>query len=217
MPSAPSSPAAQACPQCGSAIPPGRRFCTNCGYSLGNAPAAPGARPVATAPRAPRPAGSGFNASSLQPLQFGVIGGAVLAAIGTFLAWVKLSAGGFSESANAWDGDLADDLGSGDIIKAGIPIDAILIVALGALALYFLLGGMFGLQVPAIPFATVGIGVAIVLLGIYNYIHIDDQIGDAPGVSIGMGLYLTIIGGAVLAVCAFLDQQQQAKAGTGYS
>jgi hypothetical protein len=207
----PSAPAATACPQCSAVIPAGRRFCTNCGYSLGNAPAAPGARPVATAPRAPRPAGSGFSASSLQPLQFGVIGGAVLAVIGTFLAWVKLSGGGFSQSAGAWDGDLADDLAIGDIVQAGIPIDAILIVVLGALALYFLLGGMFGLQVPAIPFATVGLGAAIVVIGAYNYIHIDDQIGDLPGVSIGMGLYLTIIGGAVLAVCAFLDQQQRAK------
>jgi hypothetical protein len=202
---------AQACPQCGSSIAPGRRFCTNCGYSLGGAPAA---RPVATAPR-PAGSGAGFSVSSLQPLQFGVIGGVVVAAIGTFLSWVSVKAGGFSQSAGAWDGDLADDLAIGDIIKAGIPIDAILIVVLGLAALYFMLGGMLGLQVPAIPYATVGLGVAIVVIGIFNYLHISDELDAIEGAgvdaSIGMGLYLVIIGGAATAVCAFLDQQQRAK------
>ena len=126
--------------------------------------------------RAPRPAGSGFSASSLQPLQFGVIGGAALAAIGTFLRWVKVSAGGFSQSAGGWNGDLADDLAIGDIVKAGIPIDAIFIVVLGALALYFLLGAMIGLQAPAIPFAVVGLGALIAVVGVCNYIHIKDEL-----------------------------------------
>jgi len=206
----PQAPVATACPQCGSNIPAGRRFCTNCGYSLGGAPGT-GAPRAAAAPRAPRPAGSGFSVSSLQPLQFGIIGGAALAVVGTILEWVKLSGGGFSQKASAWDGDLADDLAIGDIISIGIPIDAILIVALAALALYMLIGPMLGMQTPAIPFAGVGIGVLIALIGVWNYIHIKDKIGDAAGVSIGTGLYLVIIGGAVAAICAFLDQQQRAK------
>ena len=210
----PSAPTATACPQCGSSIPAGRRFCTNCGYSLGGAPGA-GAPRAAAAPRAPRPAGSGFSASSLQPLQFGIIGGAALAAIGTFLSWVSVKAGGFSQSAGAWDSDLADDLRIGNLIKAGIPIDAIVIVALAAVALYFLLGPMFGMQVPPIPFALVGVGAIIAVVGVLNYLKIKDELDkiSGPGVdaSVGLGLYICILGGIVLAVCAFLDQQQRAK------
>jgi hypothetical protein len=208
----PSAPGATACPQCSSPIPAGRRFCTNCGYSVGGAPA--GARPAA-APRAPRAPGTGFSASSLQPLQFGIIGGAALAAIGTFLEWVKVSAGGFSEKAGGWDSDLSDDLAIGDIVKAGIPIDALLIVVLGALAVYLLIAPMLGMQTPAIPFAGVALGALIAVIGAYNYIHISDQLdglsGNGVDASVGMGLFLVIIGGAAAAVCAFLDQQQRAK------
>ena len=206
----PSAPTATGCPQCGSTIPAGRRFCTNCGYSLGGAPAAAGRPPAAA-----RPAGGGFSVSSLQPLQFGIIGGAALAAIGTFLEWVKV--GPFK--ASGWDGDLADELRIGKLIKSGIPVDAIVIVVLAALALYFLLGPMLGMQVPAIPFATVGIGAVIVIVGVLNYLLIKDQIdklkagagGFGADASVGMGLYLVIAGGAVAAVCAFLDQQQRAR------
>jgi hypothetical protein len=205
----PQAPTATACPQCGNNIPPGRRFCTNCGYSLGGAPA--GAAPrQAAAPRTPRPAGSGFNASSLQPLQFGIIGGAALAAIGTLLGWVKVSGLG-SATANAWKSDLVDDLAIGKLIKAGIPIDALIIVILGALALYLLIGPMLGMQVPAIPYAGVIVGALIVAVGAWNYLHIKDQIKGLDGVSIDIGLYLVIVGGAVAAVCAFLDQQQRAR------
>jgi len=201
-----------ACPQCGNTIPPGRRFCTNCGYSLGGAP---GASRPASAPRAPRPAGSGFSASSLQPLQFGIIGGAALAAIGTFLAWVKVSGFGASQSAGGWDGDLADDLRIGKLIKAGIPIDAIVIVLLAALAVYLIIGPMMGMQVPPLPFAGVIVGVVIVVIGVLNYLLIKDELdkisGSGVDASVGMGLYLVIVGGAATAVCAFLDQQQRAK------
>jgi hypothetical protein len=149
----------------------------------------------------------------LQPLQFGVIGGAAVAAIGTFLSWVSVKAGGFSQSASGWDGDLADDLRIGNLIKAGIPIDAIIIVALAAGAVYFLIGPMMGMQVPAIPFAVVGLGAAIAIIGVLNYLKIKDELDKLSGVdaSIGIGLYLVILGGAALAVCAFLDQQQRAK------
>jgi hypothetical protein len=149
--------------------------------------------------------------SSLQPLQFGVIGGAVLAAIGTFLAWISFSGGGFSQSISAWDGDAADELRIGKLIKAGIPIDALVIIVLGAVAIYFLLGPMLGMQVPAVPYAMVGVGAVIVVIGVLNYLLINDEIGDTEGVSIGLGLYLVIVGGAVVAVCAFLDEQQRAK------
>jgi hypothetical protein len=147
----------------------------------------------------------------LQPLQFGIIGGAAVAAIGTFLGWVKVSGFGASASTNAWSGDIADDLAIGKLIKAGIPIDALLVVVLAALAVYVLIGPMMGMQVPAIPFAAVIVGALIAVVGVYNYIHISDEIGDAEGVSIDTGLYLVIIGGAAAAVCAFLDQQQRAK------
>lgn len=147
----------------------------------------------------------------MQPLQFGVLGGAVLAAIGTFLSWIKVS-GFASESANGWNSDLADDLAIGKIIKAGIPVDAIIIVALAALAVYLIVGPMMGMQVPAIPFAGVIVGGLIAAVGIWNYIHIKDEIGDIDGVSIDLGLYLVIAGGAVAAVCTFLEQQQRARA-----
>ena len=204
----PSAPTAIGCPQCGSTIPAGRRFCTNCGYSLGGAPPAAGRPPAAARP--PRPAGAGFSVSSLQPLQFGIIGGAALAAVGTFLEWVKVSGGGFSVTAAGWDGDLADSLAVGKIIKSGIPVDAILIVVLAALLLYVLLGPMLGMQVPAVPFATVALGALMAALGIWNYVTIKDQL-PGSGASVGMGVYIVIAGGAAAAVCAFLDQQQRAK------
>lgn len=138
-----------------------------------------------------------------------------MAAIGTFLSWVSVKSGGFSQSAGGWDGDLADDLRIGNLIKAGIPIDAIVIVLLAAVAVYFLIGPMMGMQVPAIPFALVGIGAIIAVVGALNYLKIKDELDKISGAgidaSVGIGLYLCIVGGIVLAVCAFLDQQQRAR------
>src|SRR6476620_4868759 len=173
-PPPPAAPVASVCPQCGNNIPPGRRFCTNCGYSLGGAPAG-GPRPAA-APRAPRAPGTGFSASSLQPLQFGIIGGAAVAVIATFLAWVSVKAGGFSQSASGIDSDLADDLRIGKLIKAGIPIDAIVIVILALIAVYLVIGPLMGMQVPAIPYAGVIVGAVIVIVGVLNYLLIKDDL-----------------------------------------
>ena len=74
---------------------------------------------------------------------------------------------------------------------------------------------MMGMQVPAIPFALVGVGAAIAIVGALNFLKIKEELDKVGGAgvdaSVGIGLYLCILGGIVIAVCAFLDQQQRAK------
>ena len=64
--------------------------------------------------------------------------------------------------------------------------------------------------------------VFIALVGIVNYLDLQDQIDavsnvdlsefgfsrDGLGASIGIGVYLVILGGAIAGVCAFLDSSR---------
>ena len=131
------------------------------------------------------------------------------------MSWVSVKAGGFSQSANGLDGDLADDLRIGKLIKAGIPIDALVIIVLAAVILYVVIGPLMGMQVPAIPFPGVIAGAAIAVIGVLNYLLIKDELDKIGGAgvdaSVGMGLYIVIIGGIAAAVCSFLEQQQRAR------
>jgi hypothetical protein len=184
-----------ACPQCGAQIAPGRRFCTSCGFSLTGAPAAAAAAPA-------RAAGAGLK--SLAPLQMGVLGGLAAAAVGTILDWAKFGPIGI----NAWNGDARFQIA--DWLSMTAPIDAIVILALAAGGAYLLLAPLAGMTPVKIPYGAVGAGAAVAIVGILNFLYINDLGGAADfGISIdpGIGLFLAIGGGAAAAVCAFLDSQ----------
>ncbi len=170
---------------------------------------------------APRAAGTPitFNLNSVQPLQWGIVAGFLLAVLATFLAWVKISGFGESESASAWNGDLGGDLRIGNWLGTvdGVPVEALIIVAIAAAGIYLVLGPAAGQRVPNIPYAAIGLGAALVVLGVLNYLYIEDKLSDAEvegaGISAGasMGVYLLIIGGLVTAGSGYLLEQQKKK------
>lgn len=168
---------------------------------------------------APRAAGTPitFNLNSVQPLQWGIVAGFLLAVLATFLAWVKISGFGESESASAWNGDLGGDLRIGNWLGTvdGVPVEALIIVAIAAAGIYLVLGPAAGQRVPNIPYAAIGLGAALVVLGVLNYLYIEDKLSDADeaGISAGasIGVYLLIIGGLITAGSGYLVEQQKKK------
>jgi hypothetical protein len=205
-------------------VAPGRRFCTSCGHAIGEQPSAEGSAPGFT-PRpvvrqaAPSP---GAALGSLQPLELGAIGGFALAVVSTLLDWVKISAFGQSESGNAWEGGLAGDLQLGHWLGApdDFPVEALVIIAIALLGIGLIAGPLMGMKVPVIPFGVAALGAALVVLGVLNYLYIEDQISstgiqEGNGVSAGpsTGVYALILGGVVTAACGFmLEQRKMARA-----
>jgi hypothetical protein len=70
------------------------------------------------------------------------------------------------------------------------------------------------------------LGSLIAAIGVINYFHIQGFINDLKqafpelsdssinaSVSVGIGVYLLILGGAITAICAYLFEQQKLKAG----
>lgn len=121
------------------------------------------------------------------------IGGALLAIIGAFLAWATvtgeakeiLEAANQSTSVTGWDGD------DGVIVVFAA-------IALVALAMF--------LKDRARQIGMIAAAGIIVLVCVFNYFDITGE--EIPfvdgGFSVGIGLYLSLIGGAVGLAAAFL-------------
>jgi hypothetical protein len=154
-----------------------------------------------------------FSLSSFRPLQLVSLAGLIVAVISTILPWVKVSAFG-STTANAWSSNLYKDLQfakwAGNV---SFPLDAIIILVIALVGLYFVVAPMLGKSAPQMPFIGVAVifGGLEIVVGVLNYLHIHDQIKGVDGVSVGFGLYVLIVGGALTIIGAFLDQQQQTK------
>jgi SH3-like domain-containing protein len=119
------------------------------------------------------------------------LAGAALAILGGFLPW--FSAGG--ESGNAWDIPFASLLDHNSTSQ-GVDTGAVLLVlVLAAIPL------LTKHPLPrAATFALAGVAVVIGILGLM-------LINDLPGLSIGVGLILTIVGGVVIAAGAFVPSR----------
>jgi hypothetical protein len=196
------------CARCGTQIPDDSEFCYNCGAQIvgverekrkraaeaGEAvpePAAPApqAAAPAPAPQAARPAPRTVGAATLpQPyVGIAVIVGAALAAIGCFVAWVDV----LGYTANGFDGGYVTSLGDGDG-KDGLLILPIALVAA-------VLGGLhFKERNSLASVGLIALGAAIVGIAGYNLWKIYDFTDSLE--YIGIGLYMTIVGGLVAAL-----------------
>ena len=123
-----------------------------------------------------------------------VVIGCVVALIGSFLAWGTVSAGGLSVSVSGTDG------GDGTL--------TLLLAVATAVAAILLMGRGRARQISII------VGAALILLiAIINIVDISSlgsDFGDAVDVSIGLGLWLVLLGGLAAAVGAFLPESDAA-------
>jgi hypothetical protein len=164
-------------------------------------------------------------------LQLACFGGLVVAVIATFLPWLTveatatttlfgLPAASANDSASAWNSDIAGDLRIGDWVgtSGGFPTDALVIVALAVVGTYLTAGAAIGLTVPRARYALLGLGIALVMVGVLNYLYIEDTAARALGfvrvpqgieVNAGAstGVHLVIVGGLITTVAGYLREQ----------
>ena len=88
-------------------------------------------------------------------------------------------------------------------------VDALLVLIIAGIGIYLLLGRVLGSNVPVLPYVVAACGVALVLIGVLNWIYIDSEGTRVvnPDLSVGFGIYLLIIGGAITAFCGYRDAQ----------
>jgi len=127
----------------------------------------------------------------------------VVAALGTFLQWVTY----FGDGVSAWNTEGDGRFQVADWTVGAFPLDALLVVLLAAAGIACFAGPIFRANLPDIPYAEVIAGVAIVVIGLVNYLYVNDLSED---VNAGIGLYLAILGGAAAAVCGFMVRQEKA-------
>ncbi|MDX1691345.1 MAG: hypothetical protein R3290_10015 [Acidimicrobiia bacterium] len=123
-----------------------------------------------------------------------VLVGALITVLGSFLTWASVSAAGVSVSVSG-TGEGGDGL-----------LTLILALATGAVAIF--LSGRPGRA----RMISIVIGAAlIVLIAVINIADVNSVAGDLGGgvdVSIGIGLWLVLLGGIVAAVGAFLPDAE---------
>jgi hypothetical protein len=193
------------CARCGTQIPDDSEFCYSCGAQIvgverekrrraaeaGEAytePVAP-----APAPQAARPAPRTVGAATLaQPyVGIAVIVGAALAVIGCLLPWVDA----LGTTINSFDFGYVTNSNGGD------GKDGLLILAIAAAAA--VLGGLhFKARNSLASLAVIALGAAIVGIAGYNLWKVFDAMDSMKYV--GMGLYVTIVGGVVTALAGLL-------------
>ena len=134
----------------------------------------------------------------------GALGGLAVAVLGTVLEWASVGAFGIS----GWNGDARFRLA--DWLDVTAPVDAVAVVALAAVGGYLLLAPLLGRVLPHIPYAAGAVGAAIGVLGILEYLYVQD-LGSGVGVSTGVGVFALIVGGGAAAVLGFLGEAGQAR------
>lgn len=124
-----------------------------------------------------------------------VVIGAIVVVLGSFLSWASVSAGGqsvsFSGTGEGGDGVLT----------------LILALATGAAAIFLMGRGRARM-------ISIVVGAALILLiaiiNISDVSSVGDQFGGLADVSIGIGLWLVLIGGVAAGVGAFLPEGSDA-------
>jgi len=196
------------CARCGTQVPDDSEFCYNCGAQIVGVerekrkrsaeagevytePVAAAPQAAAPAPARPavRPAPRTVGAATLPQPYVGIaaIVGAALAAIGCLLPWVDF----LGITANAFDFGHVTSLGDGDG-KDGLLILPIAVVAA-------VLGGLhFKGRNSLASMGLIALGAAIVVIAGYNLWKVYDAMDSMEYV--GIGLYMTIVGGLVTAL-----------------
>lgn len=180
---------------------------------MGTLPPAPPLPPIPPSPPVYSPpsnqAGAAFTAArNLPPAQLAALGGFLVAILGTFLAWLRISEGRRGEAINGWSGESQYRFADWFVIDA--PLDALMVLVIGGLGVYLILGRLLGSNVPAIPWGITAAGLAIAVIGALNWLYIDSEANriNNRDLDIGIGIYLLIIGGIVAAVGGWRDLQQ---------
>jgi hypothetical protein len=202
------------CSRCGAEIPPGNHFCLQCGAPAGEV--APAASRIATVPQmADYLAVSGANGTILEQvfrrlprMSLAILAGFALACVSTSLDWIRASVFGTTITASGWSA--AGRWQIADLLHINAPIDALLVLVLAGGGAYALLAPLFGWPGLRVPKATGLAGVLIIGVGAMElyYVHEKAQGLADPGI----GLYLLIAGGALAAVCWYLESHRGASA-----
>jgi hypothetical protein len=119
-----------------------------------------------------------------------VYGGAVLALIGSFLTWATVEAGGASATVSGMDGDG--------------PITLVLAIAT---AVFWFLRKRTEARWPTFLAAAGGVLTALVaIIDIADVNRVAGDLGDFADASVGIGLWLVLIGGVAATVGALLNR-----------
>jgi hypothetical protein len=131
-----------------------------------------------------------------------VVGGFVLAVIGTFLDWVESRGIGFS----AW----ADEsrYRFADWLDTDLPVDALLVVALAGLGIALLVAPQLA-RSGAPPVLAIALGVALAVVAVLEIAYITSE---AEFSFVGLGLWAVLAGAAVAAVSAYFETQRGGSA-----
>lgn len=148
----------------------------------------------------------------MEGLHFAALAGFVVAVLGSFLAWLRVSGNNRSETVNAWSSDA--QFRFADWFSIDAPLDALLILVLAGAGAYLLFGRVLGSNVSSVPFGVAAAGFGIALIGILNWIFIDSESSRVvnPDLDVGFGVYLVVLGGAAAAVSGFIDAQRDRAA-----
>ena len=193
------------CPECGTEVAESAGFCRKCGAPLRDDAVRPVA-PAQTAAPAPMAAASAVRVVSAgvgQPV-VGVIAiiGAALAAIGTMLPWIENS--GYSRRG------LSFGYLTGSSFEKGHDGVIVLILALAAAALavhYFRMNSSLA------SLGTLILGAGAAGVAAYNLVRLISDIRDNCGGCnpmdyLGMGLYMSIVGGVIVVAAAVFGFKQ---------
>lgn len=178
--------------------------------STGSPPPPPALPPLPPPPiHTSEPVVRARSSSSLPPLQIAALAGFGAAIVATLFAWLRVSSGFRSEAVNGWNSEAQYRVA--DWLSLDAPIDALLVIVIAGLGIYLLLGRVLGSNVPALPYVVAACGLALAIIGVLNWIYIDSEGNRVvnPDLSVGFGVYLLIIGGAVAAFCGYRDGQAE--------
>ena len=192
------------CPECGTQVADAASFCRKCGTPLRDDVTPPPPVAAPQRPAAGRVATGDAGAAVVQPVVgIMVIIGAALAAIGTLLPWLDFA----GATANGFDGGYLTGGSAGDG-NDGVVILLIALAAGGLAAHYFM---------RPMPLASIGsliLGAAAAGIAGYNLARLISDIRDGCGGCnvmdyLGVGLYVSIVGGAIAAGAAYFGLRRE--------
>jgi hypothetical protein len=185
------------CPQCGTNIADGAKFCPNCGAA--QTPPAPGQAVVPSAPQI------NVNWKLLGPAQWVMLGAFVVCGAGTILTWGNGGGGGESLWQLGTGAYAIGDLFSLD----SVALDAILVLNLAGLGVLLAIRPATNMKLPNIQLASLILGLLLAAIGFTNHVYLRAYDFDS-----GIGLYACIAGGLTAAACDYILSTGRLRART---